>query len=307
MRWAAATPPPAQGGAPPAPRPRSAAAWTHRPLPALPSAGPPRPPADGAPAPPPGRPRGRSRRLSGLGPARGGGAPIPVPVHPRPHPYSHPYSHPHSHPRPLRRAPRARCPARGDPPRRCLHPPSRGSAPLRSKAQPSLPAAPPVPAGLGAEKSPCPFLPYLRAGLSRAPNGRLRSQLPRHYRIFRPGSGPGEGEPPVQRSRLSCWGERGNDGGVPLVNPPGAQETLLRCCRTPGGGGQRLGPRRHVSNFGETRSDSPPPAPFPLGPAFYPGERNPDLSGTTRRAKQTRNRRRKHWKGGREIIQECFR
>ncbi|XP_037988114.1 formin-like protein 5 [Motacilla alba alba] len=339
MRWAAATPPPAQGGAPPAPRPRSAAAWTHRPLPALPSA-PPRARADAASAPPR-RPRGLSRRLclaapppraapaqrpgvapppaprlaarlagrphfpggsprgrrpseltrppaaaaappptnqlraaprrAPIGPGGkrgsdrraavgwGGTPPIPVPGCP------HPYSHPH----PLRRAPPARCLARGYLSRRCLHPPSWGSAPLRSKAQPSLPAAPPVPAGLGAENSPCPFLPYLRAGLRRALSGRLRGQLPRHYRIFRPGSGAGDGEPPVQRSRLSCWGERGSDRGSSSGKSSGADGTLFRCCRTPGGGGERLGPRRHVSNFGETRFDRPPPTrPFSARTSF---------------------------------------
>ncbi|XP_050828945.1 uncharacterized protein LOC127059453 [Serinus canaria] len=84
MRWAAATPPPAQGGAPPAPRPRSAAAWTHRPLPALPSA-PRRARADNASAPPR-CPRGRSHRLCLAAPPpraapeqRPGVAPPPAP------------------------------------------------------------------------------------------------------------------------------------------------------------------------------------------------------------------------------------
>ncbi|TRZ19791.1 hypothetical protein HGM15179_007357, partial [Zosterops borbonicus] len=83
--------------------------------------------------------------------------------------------------------------------------------------QPSLRAAPrPVPAGLGADKSPCPFFPpYLRAW------------LPRHYRICRPGSGAGAGaEPPVSAPR--------RDGPRAAARP-----------------------RRHVSNFGETRPDPP--------------------------------------------------
>ncbi|XP_005042993.1 PREDICTED: uncharacterized protein LOC101807821 [Ficedula albicollis] len=120
------------------------------------------------------------------------------------------------------------------------------------ESQPSLPAAPPVPAGPGAENSPCPFLPYLRAELRRAPNGRLREQLPRHYRIFRPGNGAGGGEPPVQR----------RDAPPLLPDPRGAAGS-----GSPGGGGQRLGPRRHVSNFGETRFD-PPSRPLSAGTGF---------------------------------------
>ncbi|XP_041260425.1 uncharacterized protein LOC121335913 [Onychostruthus taczanowskii] len=124
--------------------------------------------------------------------------------------------------------------------------------------------APPAP-GLGAENSQCPFLPYLRAGLRRAPSGRLRGQLPRHYRIFRPGSGAGDGEPAVQRTEL--LGERGVTGGS-SGKSPGTDGTLLLCCRTAGCGGQQLGPRRHVSNFGETRFDPPPSRPFSARTGF---------------------------------------
>ncbi|XP_054370125.1 translation initiation factor IF-2-like [Molothrus ater] len=206
----------------------------------------------------PGGKRGSDRRAGG---GRGGAPPVPVPVPGRPYPYSHPYPHP------FRRAPPARCPARRDAPRRCLHPPSRGSAPLRSKAQPSLPAAPPVPAGLGAENSPCPFLPYRRAGLRRAPSGRLRGQLPRHYRIFRPGSGAGDAEPPVQRSRLSCWGERGSDGGVPLVNPLGQTGRCPAAAGPPGAVGSGSAPTATSQTSGK-RVSIPPSRPFSARTGF---------------------------------------
>ncbi|KAM7027938.1 uncharacterized protein RBU47_001079 [Passerculus sandwichensis] len=259
--------PPAAAGALPSPlsggaaAPRSARAAPRGRAAARPSL---RRPPRRAPPLPGGSPRGR--RPTGLGPARGGGAPpipvpvpVPVPVPGRPHPYSHPYPHP------FRRAPPARCPAWRDPPRRCLHPPVRGSAPLRSKSK----AIPPrSPAGPGTENSPCPFLPYLRAGLRRAPSGRLRGQLPRHYRIFRLGSGAGDGEPPVQRSRLNCWGNGEVTGGS-SGKSPGAHGTLLRCCRTPGAAGSGSAPAATSrGNFGETRSD-PPSRPFSARTGFY--------------------------------------
>ncbi|KAL2305809.1 hypothetical protein Nmel_003699, partial [Mimus melanotis] len=51
-------------------------------------------------------------------------------------------------------------------------------------------------------------------------------------------------------------------------SPRDGEGTLHRCCRTSGGGGQRLGPRRHVSNFGETRFSPPHPAPLSARTGF---------------------------------------
>ncbi|XP_039574766.1 translation initiation factor IF-2-like [Passer montanus] len=215
--------------------------------------------------------------------ARGGRAPGPVPV-PGPSLIPVPSLIPGPSPVPIPSAGALSCAGPSPPPVPPSAEPGVRSLAFKSTAIP--PAAPPVPAGPGAENSPCPSLPYLR----RAPSGRLRGELPRHCRISRPGSGAGGGEPAVQRAELPGNGEwRGGSAGA----SPGTDGTLLRSAGSPGAAGSGSVPAATSQTSGKRVSIPPIPAPFPLGPAFYPGERNPDLSGATKKSETNKKPQKK--------------